>query len=214
VSTAVVFIGGAPPHPGVVAHLPKDRWVIAADSGYDHAIALGVHVDEVVGDLDSVSAEGLARIERNGTPVDRYPTEKAHTDTEVALQTALRRGVDRIVVVSCIGDRVDHSFAALVSLADPSLADVTVEAWWGPAHVDVVLGPCSRAIDGTEGETVSVLPVGGPASGVYLSGVYYPLDNAVLRPTASLGVSNVFTQPPMQVRIDTGALLIIRPEAL
>lgn len=213
-STAVVFIGGAPPHPGVVANLPEERWVIAADSGYDHATALGVHVDEVVGDLDSVSAEGLARIERDGTPVDRYPTEKANTDTEIALQAALRHGADHIVVVSCIGDRVDHSFAALVSLTDRSLDGATVEAWWGPAHVDVVLGPCVRSISGNEGETVSVLPVGGPATGVSLSGVYYPLDNATLSPTESLGVSNVFTQPPMHVRIDTGALLIIRPEAL
>ena len=77
-STAVVFIGGHPPHPGVLAHLPAQRWVVAADSGYDHAVALRVQVDLVVGDMDSVSVEGLARMEGLDTARARARTR---TDT-------------------------------------------------------------------------------------------------------------------------------------
>ena len=69
-STAIVVIGGDPPHPGVVAHLPSRRIVIAADSGLDHAQALGLQVDLVIGDLDSVSPEALARAEADGIPID------------------------------------------------------------------------------------------------------------------------------------------------
>ena len=213
-STAVVFIGGHPPHPGVLAHLPAQRWVVAADSGYDHAVALRVQVDLVVGDMDSVSAEGLARMERDGTPVERHPTDKDFTDTELALRAALRHDVSHLVVVSCVGDRLDQSVAALSSLADPSLAGITIEAWWGAAHVDVVRGPATRRIAGRVGETVSLLPVDGPALGVVASGVQYALHGEALSATASRGVSNVFVDSELNLQVERGALLVIKPEAL
>ena len=62
----VVVIGGSPPHPGVVERLDRDRFVIAADSGLDHARALGLAVDLVVGDFDSVTPDALAAAEAAG----------------------------------------------------------------------------------------------------------------------------------------------------
>ena len=213
-STSVVFIGGEPPHPGVLAHLPADRWVVAADSGFDHATALGVDVDLVVGDMDSVSADGLARAAGRGVAIERFPTDKDYTDTELALRAAVRHGSSSVVVVSCVGDRLDHSIAALMALADPSLTTVEVEAWWGEAHVTVLRGPATRVIGGSIGETVSLLPVDGPAEGVTAAGVQYPLHNEVLHATASRGVSNVFTEPSLTIAVRHGALLVIRPHAL
>ena len=213
-STAVVFIGGDPPHPGVVAHLPTDRWVVAADSGLDHADALGVDVDLVVGDLDSVSESGLRRAVAAGVAVERFPTDKDFTDTELALRAALRHGASHIVVVSCVGRRLDHSFSALSLLVDPTLAGVTVEAWWGSAHVHAVRGPATRVITGRVGETVSLLPIDGSVHGVVASGVQYPLRHETLSATAGRGVSNVFTDTELNLHLDSGALLVIRPEAL
>ena len=213
-STAVVFIGGEPPHPGVVAHLPTDRWVVAADSGLDHANALGVAVDLVVGDLDSVSADALQQAVAAGVAVERFPADKDFTDTELALRAALRHGSSHIVVVSCVGERLDHSLSALSLLVDPSLSGVIVEAWWGAAHVDAIRGPASRVFAGHVGETVSLLPIDGPAQGVVAAGVQYPLHHETLSATAGRGVSNVFTETELHLRIDSGALLVIRPEAL
>ncbi|CAB4721797.1 unannotated protein [freshwater metagenome] len=213
-STAVVFIGGHPPHPGVLAHLPQDRWVVAADSGYDHATALGVEVDLLVGDMDSVSLDGLLDAAGHGVTIERFPTDKDFTDTELALRAALRHGPSAMVVVSCVGDRLDHSISALMALADPSLAAIPVEAWWGEAHVTVLRGPAARVIGGSVGETVSLLPVDGPAEGVTTTGLLYALHNEVLHATASRGVSNVFTEPSLTIEVRHGALLVIRPHAL
>jgi thiamine pyrophosphokinase len=80
--------------------------------------------------------------------------------------------------------------------------------------VDIVRGPSSRIVHGTVGETVSLLPVGGPATGVVASGVQYALHGETLSATASRGVSNVFTETEMHLRVEGGALLVIRPEAL
>ena len=51
-------------------------WVIAADSGLDHANALGLAVDLVLGDLDSVSKEALEPARRAGIPVEEHPAAK------------------------------------------------------------------------------------------------------------------------------------------
>src|SRR5258708_30199321 len=57
---ALVFAGGDRPPGAVTARLPAAALVIAADSGLDHAAALGRAVDLVVGDPDSVDLELLA----------------------------------------------------------------------------------------------------------------------------------------------------------
>ena len=56
---ALVFAGGDPLPGDLGERLDRDRFVIAADSGLDHALALGFHTDLVVGDLDSVDPDAL-----------------------------------------------------------------------------------------------------------------------------------------------------------
>ena len=76
--TVVVITGGDPVDRAHLAEVPAGACVIAADSGMDHAVALGLAVDHVVGDMDSVSPEGLAAATDGGATVaavsiDRLP---------------------------------------------------------------------------------------------------------------------------------------------
>ncbi|HKA04574.1 MAG TPA: thiamine diphosphokinase [Acidimicrobiales bacterium] len=212
--TFVVVIGGSPPHPGVTARLPDDRFVIAADSGLDHARALGLAVDLVVGDLDSVSAQALAETEAAGVPVERHPAAKDAIDTELALDAALARGAERIVVVSGGGDRLDHLLGGLLVLVHPKLRGVVVEAWIGAASVCALQGPTTADFDGPEGAYVSLLPIGGPADGLVTSGLRYPLQNESLDPGSSRGVSNEFLGGRACVSLRSGSLLVVVPYAL
>ncbi len=66
------------------AGLPADSLVIAADSGLDHAQAVGWPVDYVVGDLDSVGPAALAAAEQQGATVERHPIAKDQTDLGLA----------------------------------------------------------------------------------------------------------------------------------
>jgi thiamine pyrophosphokinase len=210
----VVVVGGTPPERRVLAQLPARRVVVAADSGYDHAVALGIDVDVLVGDLDSISAAGLAAAERAGVAVERHPTSKDATDTELALLAALGRGATAITVVSGGGDRLDHLLGTLFALALPALHHLDVEAWVGPAHVVPVHGGRTTEIPARVDETVTLLPVGGDATGIVTEGLAYPLRAETLAAGTSRGVSNVVVRSPVRVTAATGSLLVIRPEAL
>ncbi len=59
-TTVVIFAGGDPVPGDVIEDLPGPALVIAADSGLELALDLGLKVDLVIGDLDSVSPQDLA----------------------------------------------------------------------------------------------------------------------------------------------------------
>lgn len=209
--TVIVVTGGDPVPARADDDLPADAFVIAADSGIDHAAALGRRVDVAVGDFDSVSPAGLAAVERSGARVERHPTAKDRTDLELALDAvlALDPAPDRAVVLGGHGGRLDHLLANALLLASPAYTAVPIEARMGPARVHAVRGRIE--LNGRPGELVTLLAVGGPARGVRTEGLLYPLAGEDLQPGSTRGVSNQFTGPAATVTLDAGVLLAVLP---
>jgi thiamine pyrophosphokinase len=209
-SFVVVVAGGDAVPKRALDGIPTDALVIAADSGVDYALALGIAVDVAIGDFDSVTAEGLDAVEAAGAEIIRYPADKDATDLELALDEAVARGAATVVVIGGHGGRLDHLLANASLLAAPKYATVAISARWGPADVVIVRAGTS-VLSGAVGSTVSLLPVHGPAIGVRTSGLRYPLDGEVLPLGTSRGVSNVFDAPTARVSVETGTLLAVLP---
>jgi thiamine pyrophosphokinase len=201
----VVVASGAGPSVAV----PGTPTVIAADGGLDRAAALGLGVDVVIGDLDSVSADALAAAEAAGARIVRHPEAKDATDLELALDEAVRLGARRVLVVASAEGRLDHLLGSLLLLGADAYAAIELDAIVGDALVHVVRG--ERALLGSPGELLSLVAVGGPATGVVTNGLDYPLVAETLHPGSSRGVSNVFTGTEARVTLETGVLLAIRP---
>jgi thiamine pyrophosphokinase len=211
VRVAVVIGGGGLPAVSVpnLGELGEDPLVVAADAGLAGARALGLAVDLVVGDMDSVDPALLAAAEAAGTEVERHPAAKDATDLDLALDAALARGADRLVVVTGTGDRFDHALAVALSLAAGRLARAAVEAWIGPAHLWVVRD--RLAFGGQPGMLVSLIPAHGPARGVTTTGLQYPLRGEDLAAGTTRGVSNVLLGREATVALEGGTLLVIAP---
>lgn len=201
--TAVVITGGEADG----ARPPPADLVIAADSGLQHAAELGIAVDLVVGDLDSVSEAVLAGAERRGAAVERHPADKDATDLELALAAARRRGAARVVVVGGAGGRLDHLLANALLLGNDAYADLELE--WRAAGSRAVVVRDAAEVAGAPGDLVSLLPLGGPAHGVTTSGLRWPLDGETLPAGATRGVSNEMTAAAATVAVDAGSLLMI-----
>jgi len=197
--------------PGPSVAVPVTPTVIAADGGLDRAAALGLDVDVVIGDLDSVSADALAAAEAAGARIVRHPEAKDATDLELALDEAVRLGARRVLVVASAEGRLDHLLGSLLLLGADAYAAIELDAIVGDALVHVVRR--ERALRGSSGELLSLIAIGGPATGVVTNGLDFPLAAETLQPGSSRGISNVFTGTEARVALDAGVLLAIRPGA-
>ena len=155
-SVALVFAGGDPPPPHALRSLPRADLVIAADSGLDHATALGFAVDLIVGDLDSADPATIDTAVAAGAAVEHHPEAKDATDLELALLAACRRGYTAIIVVGGHGGRLDHFLANTLLLASSEFAGVRLEARLGDAQVFVVRG--EHELHGEAGRPVLPAP--------------------------------------------------------
>ena len=201
----VVVAGGDPPTPEEIACLPADPVVVAADSGLDYAQAAGLTVAVAVGDMDSVSPEALAAAEQAGTRIERHPADKDQTDLELALELAARLA-DRVIVIGAGGGRLDHLIGNLAVLASPQWSGVDIEAWLGNAQAVVVHH--HRVLDVEPDTTVSLFALGGPAR-VTTTGLAWPLNEEILDPLTSRGVSNRATDPSPSVSVSKGVVLAV-----
>ena len=210
----VVFAGGLPPSPRAVARLPRDAYVIAADSGYDHARTHGISVDLLVGDLDSISPLGLEEAKAAGIPIELHPTAKDATDLALALLEARDLGATQLTVIAGDGGRLDHLLTGVLALADPELAGVQIDAWIGDSWVRPLHGPGHVVVHGRPGEIVTLAALAGAAKGVRTAGLAYPLRGETLVPGSTRGVSNELEATEAEVWVEEGTLLIVQPDAL
>jgi thiamine pyrophosphokinase len=209
VDTIIVVPGGDPVHLDVVDELPRGALVVAADSGIERAVAVGLHVDIAVGDFDSVSDAALAAVIDAGALVERHPHAKEHTDLELALASACGRHPRRVLVLGGHGGRLDHFLANALLLASPRWGAVDIVARMGSATLTVVHH--ESQLRGEPGDLVTLVAVHGVARGVRTAGLLYPLDGDDLEPGATRGVSNELAGQFATVSLTAGTLLAIQP---
>lgn len=189
--------------------------IVAADGGWDKAVALGLRPDLLVGDADSLPEDRYTGVAAQGVAVERSPAAKDESDAELAVLAALRRGATRVTILGALGGRrFDHALAnvGLLALADPLVAEVELldattrvrllraRAGGGPVRLDLA---------GSVGDLVSLLPLGGSAEGVTTAGLLYPLGDEVLRPGPARGLSNVRVTTQAAVSLRRGSLLAV-----
>lgn len=206
---AVIFGSGPVEEWGRIrAQLGKPELVLCADGGVRHALALGLTPNLVLGDFDSAGPAVLAEIAARGIPVHKVPTEKDETDTELAIQEALKLGATSITLVGVTGGRLDHTIANLLLLpAIPSKVEVRI---LDASAVLWLLRPGGRiSLPAQPGAHLSLLPLSPDVRGVVAEGVRWPLDGATLRWGATLGVSNRITADEAFIAIREGHLLVI-----
>ena len=212
--TAVVVLGGTPPTRAIKQYIPAHQLVIAADSGLHGAIDLGLRVNVVIGDMDSVDKAVLAAVEANGTTVTQLPRDKDSTDAELALLKAVEMGATKIVLITKGGGRLDHELGVFAVLQNPSLRHCTIQAMWDNSMLHLIHGPAAVTIIGNLGSNVGLIAAGGEASGITTSGLKWSLANESLAPHSSRGISNQLTEETATISVQTGSLFVVQSSAL
>lgn len=204
--TVLIFAGGDSPTDSLAGELPEADLVIAADSGYDLAVETGIAVDVLVGDMDSIETEVIPR----HVVIERHPTDKDRTDLELALAKVIEDVPQRVVVVGGAGGRVDHEIASAALICSQRWRrieeiDWVTERGWSHVVWD------RRLVHGDIGRIISLIPMGGPVTGIRTKGLLWELTDAKMPAGTTWGVSNSFTAPVADIRVGTGCLLAVVP---
>ena len=204
---ALVVAGG--PSPDGIQGLPAADLVIAADRGAEHALALGLQVNVVVGDLDSIDPDTLLELEESGTRIEPHPVDKDDTDLELALATALASGATSVTIVGSASGRLDHALGILLAGASERWAGLCIDLRIDAARAWIVRDHLE--IEGEANDVVSLLAVGGPATGVTSTGLRWRLAEATMSPGVAVGLSNLMTGTTATITLTGGTLLVVQP---
>ena len=178
--------------------------VIAADDGIRHARALDCRPELWVGDFDSrpEAPDGMESVPRKTFPVD-----KDRTDGELAIDEAIARGADDLLLVGALGGpRSDHAFANLVLALRYASQGLAVALFDGHER-GWPLGPVPRRFALTAGTQFSILKFGA-LQGLTIEGAKWPLDHVVVPAHSILTQSNE-ALGPVTIAVETGEAILL-----
>ncbi len=182
-------------------------YIVCADGGARHLRAMNVSPDVIVGDLDSMSTEEVEYFSGRNIEFYKFPARKDFTDSDLAVQYAVEKGCTEIVMLGCIGTRMDHTLSNITLLLP--LLERGIKARVIDEHNEIFVINDSVLLEGEPGSFVSLIPLSASVEGITLSGFEYPLENATLEMGSSLGVSNQLKDQQGCITIKSGILLVI-----
>lgn len=206
---AVIAVNGViDDYSAITSLLRPDDYLIGADGGTTHLLAVGRHPHAVVGDLDSLPSAVVSDLMAQGIPIERHRPDKDQTDLELAIERAIADGAEEVILVGALGGRLDQTLANLLILAQRSWS-APVRLVEGTQVAEVLRGPDTVKVYGTSGDIVSLIPLSAEVTGITYSGLRYPLENATLHFGSTRGVSNELSGTTATISIDEGMALII-----
>ena len=206
-NSALIINGGPCPDKRVLDCLPEFDEVIAVDSGFDNSRILGILPDIVIGDLDSISANGLETVEKQSIQIISFPEDKDKSDLELAILHASRSCTSVTIVDSGAG-RVDHLWGVFSAMASTVASMISCKAFVGSSFIKVVRD--DYVVQQLANNLVSIFPFGGVAEGVTLSGFRWNLKHETLNPGSTRGLSNEIVEGLGNISVQKGVLFVMQ----
>ena len=201
---AFIYTGGEIFPENITEHPKADDITVAADSGYENAKKLGDSVQILVGDFDSFDTSKI-----QGRPeIIEVPAEKDFTDTQLAVETAIKKGANDIVIIGGISGRLDHTLSNIAILKDLSDRGIYALITDGKNRARYIRST-STLIARSGYNYLSLIADGEKVKGVSIEGCKYPLDNATLNDKYQYAVSNEIVGNCALISVKKGGLYII-----
>jgi thiamine pyrophosphokinase len=189
-------------------------YCIAADRGLETADSMGLDVDLILGDYDSVDKNVLDKY-RKTAEVLTYPPEKDYTDTHLAVKKAVEKIVSEglkdstsIYIAGATGTRLDHTLTNIFVLDEALRAGVS--AFIIDRYNKIYIKNSAFSIKKSEqfGNYVSFIPMSEKVT-ISLDGMKYPLSDFELTQGNSLCQSNEIIGDEAKIDIECGKVIVI-----
>lgn len=207
IGRVVIFAGGSLDS-GCLDTLKASDYIIGVDAAALWLIDHGITPELAIGDFDSVTPEGFARISQKSVKVLSYRPEKDATDTELALTEGMKLHPAQILIYGGIGTRMDHTLANIYLLESRIGTATQVTIHDGKNRIHLVSESMALTAD-TGFPFVSVLPLSRKAV-ITLTGFKYPATRKAFIRGRTLGISNEITSGSARITVHSGKALVIR----
>ena len=179
--------------------LARAPLAVAADSGADRLLRLGVSPLAVIGDMDSISEAAKAEILLSR---QHLVAEQVTTDFDKALRLI---EAPLVLALGFAGARLDHGLAAfstLIARAERRCILIGPQdlAFAAPPRLDLDLSP---------GEPLSLFPM-APVTG-RSEGLEWPIAGISFAPDGMIGTSNRVVARRVVLEFDRRGMLVILP---
>lgn len=171
----------------------SDTKIYCADKGLVYCLQNSIIPSYVFGDADSAGKELFAKAEALGVEVAQYPAEK--DDTDLQLMLSMLPNCD-LIISGVFGGRLDHLYSNIFTLLALQEQKKNFIVLADDKEILVLLQAGEKVkVDfdfrfGENLEVISLLPF-SEKSCVSLTGVHWPLKNAILKLSRPYAISNV-----------------------
>ena len=205
---ALIVAGGNKPSEKLLnSYINNVELIIGADRGSEYLYDYGIVPHVILGDFDSINKEKLKIIENRKVEVIKFPPEKDYTDTEIAIMEALKRGADTIYLLGGIGTRADHTLGnigLLLTTKKKGASLIIIDD-----HNKMYLSKNNMRLNGKYGQNISFHALSDIVKGFEIRGAKYNLESYDMHLLDPRAICNEFIDTPIEIRYDSGELLII-----
>ncbi|PWM44230.1 MAG: thiamine diphosphokinase [Clostridiales bacterium] len=187
--------------------IKKNDFIICADSGAEYAWRCGATPSLFVGDCDSFS-KNIA--DKFSCEKIYLPEEKDCTDTYFAVQKALEKGADEIIICGGLGGRLDHTLGNIATLRHVKMSGKKGFLCNENTIVHYLCDNSKLLLPySSHCEYISLIAL-TESTGITLKNLKYPLENYTMKTDFPIGVSNEFvSQKDATVFMKNGEILVI-----
>lgn len=206
----VLIVGGGDEPSGklMVKYAKEVDKIIGVDRGCSYLLKNNIYPHYIVGDFDSINRYDIKKLEIDSIKKFKYNCEKDSTDSDIAMEIALKMEFVEIYMMAMTGSRFDHSFANLGLLCKAN--DAGAKAYIiNETNKIYLIEESSKIKKDNSYKYISFLAYCDKVENFNIKNAKYDLENYTLYLGDNRTVSNEFLEDDIEVEFTKGKILVI-----
>ena len=206
----VLIVGGGNEPSGKLLedYSKKVDKIIGVDRGCSYLLKNNIYPHYIVGDFDSINRDDIKKLEIDSIKKFKYNCEKDSTDSDIAMEIALKLEFAEIYMMAMTGSRLDHSFANLGLLSKANSAGAKAYII-NETNKIYLLEESSKIKKDNSYRYISFLAYCDKVENFNIKNAKYDLENYTLYLGDNRTVSNEFLEEDIEVKFTKGKILVI-----
>jgi thiamine pyrophosphokinase len=204
---ALIVGNGEETDKSIIENIKYD-YVICADGGLEKVKSYGIMPDVIIGDFDSVDISVLKQYESYNVPIEKFPSEKDCTDMDLAVEFAVSKGYNNIILTGASGSRLDHTLGNIMLMEKYFKTGVNITIIDNNNEMRIISDNTDLIIDFKEGYYISIIPVDDFIQGINLKGFKYNLYNVNVQRGSTLCISNQIVNHKGRITLRKGTAIL------